>query len=118
MGEAVDDLIPIFPLPAVVLFPRVRAPLHIFEPRYREMTRAALAGSRRIGMVTVPEAHRGDCLLRDGPPPEVICEVAGELGHELIAVSTHGRSGLQHLLIGSVAERVVRMAPCSVVVVR
>ena len=69
-------------------------------------------------MQSVPEAHRGDCLLRDGPPPEVICEVAGELGHELIAVSTHGRNGLQHLLIGSVAERVVRMAPCSVVVVR
>lgn len=67
---------------------------------------------------TLPEVHRGDCLLRDGPPPEVICEVAKEVGHDLIAVSTHGRSGLQQLLIGSVAERVVRMAPCSVVVVR
>jgi len=45
--------IPIFPLSNVVLFPRLRAPLHIFEPRYRQMTEAALAGDRRIGMVAV-----------------------------------------------------------------
>lgn len=44
---------PIFPLPNVVLFPDVRLPLHIFEPRYREMTRDALAGDRAIGMVLV-----------------------------------------------------------------
>ncbi len=42
---------PIFPLPNVVLFPDVRLPLHVFEPRYRELTRAALAGDRVIGMV-------------------------------------------------------------------
>ena len=44
---------PIFPLPNVVLFPDVRLPLHIFEPRYREMTRDALAGDRVIGMVLI-----------------------------------------------------------------
>ena len=57
MDEAAHpDWIPIFPLENVVLFPRVRLPLHIFEPRYRQMTREALAGPGRIGMVTtVPE---------------------------------------------------------------
>ena len=57
MDEAAHpDWIPIFPLENVVLFPRVRLPLHIFEPRYRQMTRKALAGPGRIGMVTaVPE---------------------------------------------------------------
>ena len=42
--------IPIFPLPNVVLFPNVFLPLHIFEPRYREMVAEALAGDRIIGM--------------------------------------------------------------------
>ena len=57
-----DELlrIPIFPLENVVLFPRVQVPLHIFEPRYRQMTRAALEGGRRIGMVVVrPDATSG-----------------------------------------------------------
>jgi Lon protease-like protein len=43
--------IPIFPLPNVVLFPNVFLPLHIFEPRYRQMTAESLAGDRIIGMV-------------------------------------------------------------------
>jgi Lon protease-like protein len=46
-------LLPLFPLPQVVLFPSVRCPLHVFEPRYRQMTEAALAGDGRIGMVAV-----------------------------------------------------------------
>ena len=45
------DLLPLFPLPNVVLFPNVFLPLHIFEPRYREMVADALAGDRMIGMV-------------------------------------------------------------------
>ena len=46
-----SDLLPLFPLPTVVLFPNVFLPLHIFEPRYREMVADALAGDRMIGMV-------------------------------------------------------------------
>src|SRR4051812_8495980 len=45
------DLLPLFPLPNVVLFPNVFLPLHIFEPRYREMVADALASDRLIGMV-------------------------------------------------------------------
>jgi uncharacterized protein len=45
------DLLPIFPLTGVLLLPRGRLPLHIFEQRYRAMTRDALAGDRLIGMV-------------------------------------------------------------------
>ena len=44
-------IIPIFPLPNAVLFPNVFLPLHIFEPRYREMIADALASDRLIGMV-------------------------------------------------------------------
>jgi uncharacterized protein len=43
--------IPIFPLPGAILFPRSQLPLHIFEPRYREMVRDAIDGPGRIGMI-------------------------------------------------------------------
>src|SRR5438105_12477392 len=45
-----DGLIRLFPLPNLVLFPGAMQPLHIFEPRYRQMTAHALAGDRLIGM--------------------------------------------------------------------
>jgi Lon protease-like protein len=46
-----SDWLPLFPLPNVVLFPNVFLPLHVFEPRYREMVTDALASDRLIGMV-------------------------------------------------------------------
>jgi Lon protease-like protein len=44
-------LVPIFPLPGAILFPRSQLPLHIFEARYREMVSDALGGAGRIGMI-------------------------------------------------------------------
>jgi Lon protease-like protein len=43
--------IPIFPLAGAILFPRAQLPLHIFEPRYREMVRDAIEGAGQIGMI-------------------------------------------------------------------
>jgi len=54
------DIIPIFPLPNVVFFPRMPLPLHIFEPRYRAMVRDALAGSGVIGMVLLREGWESE----------------------------------------------------------
>lgn len=53
-----------------------------------------------------------------GNPPAEICRIARERSVDLIVMGTHGRTGLAHMLIGSVAERVVRHAPCSVLIVR
>lgn len=61
--------IPLFPLPNVVLFPQVLLPLHIFEPRYREMVRDVAAGDELIGMILLrgPETpRRGDDVFRIG----------------------------------------------------
>jgi len=58
--------IPIFPLPNVVLFPNVFLPLHIFEPRYRQMTAESLAGDRIIGMVLLRPGYEANY---DGAPP-------------------------------------------------
>lgn len=51
-----------------------------------------------------------------GPPGEMITHLAGEIGAGLIALTTHGRSGLSRLVMGSVAEHVLRTAPCPVLV--
>ena len=48
--------VPVFPLAGALLFPRSQLPLHIFEPRYRAMTRDAMAGDRLIAMVQ-PKDH-------------------------------------------------------------
>lgn len=62
----------LFPLTSIVLFPRVRCPLHIFEPRYRQMTARALAGDRRIGMLAVRPEHL-DQMPGDPPTYEIGC---------------------------------------------
>ena len=61
-----SELLPIFPLPSVVLFPGVFLPLHIFEPRYREMVSDALATDRMIGMALLRPGWEIDY---DGRPP-------------------------------------------------
>jgi len=53
-----------------------------------------------------------------GSPAETITQRAADLGADLIVVGTHGRGGVSHLLIGSVAERVIRLASCPVMTVR
>jgi uncharacterized protein len=60
------ELLPIFPLSNVVLFPRVKTPLHLFEPRYRQLARDVLQGERRIGMVVVRPEHVNEM---PGDPP-------------------------------------------------
>ncbi|MBI1818001.1 MAG: LON peptidase substrate-binding domain-containing protein [Deltaproteobacteria bacterium] len=69
-------LIPIFPLPNVVLFPGVPLPLHIFEPRYREMVRDARVSDQVIGMTLL----RGD-WQKDyhGTPPIFLTGCAGRM---------------------------------------
>lgn len=56
--------------------------------------------------------------LRVGVPHEEIARAAADEKAEMVVVGTHGRSGLDRLLLGSVAERVVRVAPCPVLTVR
>ena len=61
---------------------------------------------------------RSQTHVREGVPWQEITAAAGELQADLIILATHGRTGLSHVLLGSVAERVVRHAPCPVLVVR
>jgi nucleotide-binding universal stress UspA family protein len=66
-------------------------------------------------------SHRGikaSCRLQAGVPFEVIVKIAEEERADMILMGTHGRSGLNRVLLGSVAERVIRLAPCPVLTVR
>jgi nucleotide-binding universal stress UspA family protein len=56
-------------------------------------------------------------VAQKGAPARVIVELARAKGADLIALGTHGRTGVAHALLGSVAERVVREAPCPVLTV-
>jgi universal stress protein A len=64
------------------------------------------------------ELGRGEALVERGPAAPALVEVATRRDAELLVVGTHGRTGLTRFLLGSVAETVVRRAPCSVLVER
>lgn len=57
-------------------------------------------------------------ILRTGDARDVINQTAKEIGADLIVLGTHGRRGVTRVLLGSVAETVVRSAPCPVLTVR
>ena len=65
------------------------------------------------------QQYRGMRLaVRLGDPAEEIASYARQIGAGLIVMPSHGRRGLAHLVMGSVAERVVQRAPCPVLVLR
>ncbi len=72
------DLLPLFPLPNVVLFPGVFLPLHVFEPRYRELVTDALTGDRLIGMVLLRPGWESDY---QGHPPVFPVGCSGVITH-------------------------------------
>src|SRR3984893_7074952 len=73
-----SDLLPLFPLPNVVLFPNVFLPLHIFEPRYRELVADALASDRMIGMVLLKPGWQH---AYEGRPPVYPIGCSGVITH-------------------------------------
>ena len=73
-----SDLLPLFPLPNIVLFPNVFLPLHIFEPRYRDMVTDALASDRLIGMVLLKPGWEHDY---EGRPPVYPMGCSGVITH-------------------------------------
>jgi nucleotide-binding universal stress UspA family protein len=68
----------------------------------------------------VPEACRGtwEVGIAIGRPADTIVRFAREHNVDLIIMATHGRTGLEHMVLGSVAEKVVRLAPCPVLTVK
>jgi nucleotide-binding universal stress UspA family protein len=67
----------------------------------------------KVGAGANWEAH-----VRSGAPAFEVLRAAERWGADLIVMATHGRKGLKHLVLGSVAESVVREAPCPVLTIR
>jgi nucleotide-binding universal stress UspA family protein len=82
----------------------------------RDPTAEALSRLRDL----MPDAFRGawEADIADGQPADTILRIAQDRRADLIVMGTHGRTALQHVLLGSVAEKVVRLAPCPVLTVR
>ncbi|MDP6076330.1 MAG: universal stress protein [Myxococcota bacterium] len=59
-----------------------------------------------------------EAVVREGYPATVIVDEIENLNIDLVVIGTHGRTGLKHLLLGSIAERVVQHAPCPVLTVK
>ena len=80
--------IPLFPLAGAILFPRAQLPLHIFEPRYRDMVRDALAGPGRIGMIQPSGEGEPPPLFKTGCVGEIVG--AEELDDGRFNIVLHG----------------------------
>lgn len=80
--------------------------------RHVEAHVRTLGGRRPLGF-SLAVTH-----VRVGAPADEIAQLAIDLDAELVVVGTHGRRGLRRMLLGSVAEAVIRLAPCPVYVVR
>lgn len=88
-------------------------------PITAEMQHEVEASARaRLSEALARHAVDGELLVAHGPPGATIVRAAEELAADLVVVGTVGRSGIKRLVLGSVAESVVRHAPCSVLVVR
>jgi nucleotide-binding universal stress UspA family protein len=100
--------------PALVYPGFAIAPLDLLTP-IENAARAELEHALTELQKDVPGAK---AVLRRGYPSEEILHAAQELNIDLIVMGTHGRRGLSHALLGSVAERVVRASPVPVLTVR
>lgn len=95
-----EFLLPLFPLPNMVFFPNTRVPLHVFEPRYRQMITDALESDHRVGIVLLRPGWEADYF---GAPAIHICGTVGTI--EQAVPLDDGRFNI--LLRGDVRFRVV-----------
>jgi len=105
-----DAAVPI----ALDLEPRAITLLHVEGDEDRGSASGAFQGAEKHGL----DPQRCRAIVRRGRPAEVIQAVAAEVGATLIAMSTHGRTGFNRLVLGSVAEEVVRASSTPVLLTR
>ncbi len=85
----------------------------------RRIEEGALASLRAQLEASGPHVReRVEPLVRRGNPVDVIVRYADAWGADLVVVGSHGRTGLGHALLGSIAERIARAASCAVLVVK
>ncbi|MEN8181113.1 MAG: universal stress protein [Myxococcota bacterium] len=104
-----------FSLPVVFAGPyEIAVPGAVFD----EARRGAREELEKVTREASAEGVAIESHLAEGPAASAIVATAEELGADLIVMGTHGHTGLKHLMLGSVAERTLRLAPCSVLTVK
>ncbi len=109
------DLLHVFDLPIPIVNPYEIAIPPGFVQEAEESARTKLEERKRKLETSKIST---DCHLATAPVSPAICEAAAKHGADLVVIGTHGYTGLRHALLGSVAERVVRNAPCPVLTVK
>jgi len=100
-----------------VVYPHTTAPVDILAVDAKIRSRAQADLERWVKRhLRVAESVTTE--IRCGDPAEEILRAAAELGVDLIAMTTHAHGGWKHLLLGSVTQKVLRSAPCPVLVTR
>lgn len=106
-------------LPDLILnLPRAAASLLVPPRIVADIVTSAEEEIQKIPPATWSSGKQVVRVVRVGPVYDTIARYARENGIDLIVIGTHGRTGMSHALLGSVAERVVQLAPCSVLTVR
>jgi nucleotide-binding universal stress UspA family protein len=93
-------------------------PTPVPAPVVTELIEAASNGLANLVKAENLERLRPRLEVRVGSPAAEIIQAASDLKADLVCIGTHGRGGIAHLLLGSVAEKVVRQAPCPVLTIR
>lgn len=83
-----------------------------------DMTERAKEELSNLAKTEIDASIRTEILIKSGKPFVEIIETASDLDIDLIIIATHGHTGVEHLLFGSTAEKVVRKAPCPVLTLR
>lgn len=93
-------------------------PRHPVDLVYSDLEEEVREQERRVVPDEVRRFLRTEVLVLAGVPAEEIGRAAARKGADMIVTGTHGRTGLRRVLMGSVAEQVLRTAPCPVLTVR
>lgn len=83
-----------------------------------EMDKRAFEELNKLAEKEIPNELITNTIVKTGKPFIEIIETAGEEDIDLIIIATHGHTGMEHILFGSTAEKVVRKAPCPVLTLR
>lgn len=83
-----------------------------------EMDKKASEELRKLAKTEIPPDIKVRTIVKTGKPFVEIIETAAEENADLIIISSHGHSGMEHILFGSTADKVVRKAPCPVLSLR
>ena len=114
-----SELILLHVVSPIHVIPIPDPPVGIYAPSYAEdMGVLARKKLQEVVQGKLPREAKARAIVAHGNPADEIIRTATDEHADIIVIATHGLTGWRHLLFGSVAEKVVRLAPCMVLTIR